>query len=89
MEDKNSKKSLTIQGVVVSDAMDKTVVIEIITRKVHPRFKKIMTRTSRVKVHDEKNECQVGDRVIAVETRPLSKQKHHKLVKVIEKAKLI
>ncbi|XDD41472.1 30S ribosomal protein S17 [Leptospira sp. WS60.C2] len=89
MEDKNSKKSLTIQGVVVSDAMDKTVVIEIITRKVHPRFKKIMTRTSRVKVHDEKNECQVGDRVIAVETRPLSKQKHHKLVKVIEKAKLV
>ncbi|ABZ94408.1 30S ribosomal protein S17 [Leptospira biflexa] len=89
MEDKNSKKSLTIQGVVVSDAMDKTVVIEIITRKVHPRFKKIMTRTSRVKIHDEKNECQVGDRVIAVETRPLSKQKHHKLVKVIEKAKLV
>ncbi|EOQ98030.1 30S ribosomal protein S17 [Leptospira wolbachii serovar Codice str. CDC] len=89
MEDKNSKKSLTIQGVVVSDAMEKTVVIEIITRKVHPRFKKIMTRTSRVKVHDEKNECQVGDRVIAVETRPLSKQKHHKLVKVIEKAKLV
>lgn len=89
MEDKNSKKSLTIQGIVVSDAMDKTVVIEIITRKVHPRFKKIMTRTSRVKIHDEKNECQVGDRVIAVETRPLSKQKHHKLVKVIEKAKLV
>ncbi|EKJ88679.1 small subunit ribosomal protein S17 [Leptospira meyeri] len=89
MEDKNSKKSLTIQGVVVSDAMEKTVVIEIITRKVHPRFKKIMTRTSRVKIHDEKNECQVGDRVIAVETRPLSKQKHHKLVKVIEKAKLV
>ncbi len=89
MEDKNSKKSLTIQGVVVSDAMDKTVVIEVITRKVHPRFKKIMTKTSRVKIHDEKNECQVGDRVIAVETRPLSKQKHHKLVKVVEKAKLV
>lgn len=89
MEDKNSKKSLTIQGVVVSDKMDKTVVIEVITRKVHPRFKKIMTRTSRVKVHDEKNQCQIGDRVIAVETRPLSKQKHHKLVKVIEKAKLV
>ncbi|MDZ4727027.1 MAG: 30S ribosomal protein S17 [Leptospira sp.] len=89
MEDKNAKKSLTIQGVVVSDAMDKTVVIEVITRKVHPRFKKIMTKTSRVKIHDEKNECQVGDRVIAVETRPLSKQKHHKLLKVVEKAKLV
>ncbi len=63
--------------------------IEVITRKLHPRFKKIMTRTSRVKVHDEKNQCQIGDRVIAVETRPLSKQKHHKLVKVIEKAKLV
>ncbi|TGN18352.1 30S ribosomal protein S17 [Leptospira idonii] len=89
MELKNLKKSLTIQGVVVSDAMDKTVVIEIVTRKVHPRFKKIMTKTSRVKIHDEKNECQVGDKVIAVETRPLSKQKHHKLVKVVEKAKLV
>ncbi|GBF48895.1 30S ribosomal protein S17 [Leptospira ryugenii] len=89
MEDKNAKKSLTIQGVVVSDSMDKTVVIEVITRKVHPRFKKIMTKTSRVKVHDEKNECQVGDRIVAVETRPLSKQKHHKLLKVLEKAKLV
>lgn len=89
MEDKNSKKSLTVQGVVVSDAMDKTVVIEVVTRKLHPRFKKIMTRTSRVKVHDEKNECQVGDRILAIETRPLSKQKHHKLLKVVEKAKLI
>ncbi|BDA79112.1 MULTISPECIES: 30S ribosomal protein S17 [Leptospira] len=89
MEAKNLKKSLTIQGVVVSDAMEKTVIIEVITRKTHPRFKKIMTRTSRVKIHDEKNECQVGDKVIAIETRPLSKQKHHKLLKVVEKAKLV
>jgi len=80
-------KSRTVQGVVVSDAMDKTIVIEVVTRTTHSKFKKTMTRTSRLKVHDEKEECNVGDTILAEETRPLSKQKHHKLVKVIEKGK--
>jgi len=82
------QKTRTLQGVVVSDAMDKTVVMEVITRSIHPKFKKTMTKTSRVKVHDEKEECHVGDTILAEETRPLSRHKHHKLLKVVEKAKL-
>ncbi len=89
MTEEKKKKEITVQGVVVSDKMTKTVVIEVVTRHTHPKFKKIMTRTSRVKVHDEKNECQVGDTILAVETRPLSKQKHHVLKKVVEKAKFV
>jgi len=89
MDEKHLKKSLIIQGKVVSDAMDKTVVMEIETRKVHPRFKKITKKTKRVKVHDEREECHVGDIILAVETRPLSKQKHHTLWKIVEKGKTV
>ncbi|MCG9876662.1 MAG: 30S ribosomal protein S17 [Leptospiraceae bacterium] len=89
MEHAEQRKSLTVTGKVVSNAMDKTVVIEAITKKMHPLFKKITTNTSRIKIHDEKNQCNVGDIILAVETRPLSSQKHHKLVKILEKAKLI
>jgi small subunit ribosomal protein S17 len=89
MEHAEQRKSLTVQGRVVSNSMDKTVVIEAVTKKMHPLFKKITKRTSRIKVHDEKNECNVGDTILAVETRPLSAQKRHKLVKIIEKAKLV
>lgn len=88
MEHAETKKSLTVQGKVVSNAMDKTVVIESTTKKMHPLFKKITTRTSRIKVHDEKNECNVGDTILAVETRPLSKDKCHKLVRILDRAKL-
>lgn len=89
MTEEKKTKEITVQGVVVSDKMEKTVVIEVVTRHTHPKFKKIMTRTSRIKVHDEKNECQVGDTIIATEMRPLSKQKHHTLKKIVEKAKFI
>lgn len=88
MEHAETKKSLTVFGKVVSNTMNKTVVIEAVTKKMHPKFKKITNYTSRIKVHDEKNECNVGDTILAVETRPLSKDKCHKLVKILEKAKL-
>ncbi|NCN09626.1 MAG: 30S ribosomal protein S17 [Leptospira sp.] len=87
MEHAEQRKSLTVTGKVVSNSMDKTVVIESITKKMHPLFKKITTNTSRIKIHDEKNQCNIGDVILAVETRPLSSQKHHKLVKILEKAK--
>ena len=71
-------------GMVVSDKMDKTVVVEIRTRVRHPLYGKIMNRTTKLKAHDEKNECGVGDRVLVMETRPLSREKRWR---VIEKAK--
>lgn len=87
MEHAETRKSLTVRGKVVSNSMSKTVVIESTTKVKHPRFKKITTLTSRIKIHDEKNECNIGDTILAVETRPLSKDKFHKLVKVLDKAK--
>ena len=74
-------------GVVVSDKMDKTIVVEIRTRVKHPLYGKIMNRTTKLKAHDENNECGVGDTVRVMETRPLSKEKHWRLVEIIEKAK--
>ena len=74
-------------GVVVSDKMDKTIVVEIRTRVRHPLYGKIMNRTNKIKVHDEENQCGVGDTVKIMETRPLSKDKHWRLVEIIEKAK--
>jgi len=74
-------------GVVVSDKMDKTCVIKIQTRVRHPLYGKIMNRTSKLKVHDEKNECGVGDTIRVMETRPLSHDKRWRLVEIIEKAK--
>ena len=74
-------------GVVVSDKMDKTIVVAIRTRVKHPLYGKIMNRTNKIKVHDEENQCGVGDTVKIMETRPLSKEKHWRLVEVIEKAK--
>ena len=77
----------TIIGVITSDRMDKTVVISV-TRKIkHLRYNKIINRSSKFKVHDENNECKVGDKVQVMETRPLSKGKRWRLVRVIEKAK--
>ena len=74
-------------GVVVSDKMDKTIVVAIRTRVKHPLYGKIMNRTSKIKAHDEENQCGVGDTVKIMETRPLSKEKHWRLVEIIEKAK--
>ncbi len=77
----------TRTGVVVSDKMDKTIVVEIRTRVKHPLYGKIMNRTNRLKAHDENNECGIGDTVRVMETRPLSKDKRWRLVEIIEKAK--
>ena len=77
----------TRTGVVVSDKMDKTIVVEIRTRVKHPLYGKIMNRTKRFKAHDENNECGIGDTVRVMETRPLSKDKRWRLVEIIEMAK--
>ena len=74
-------------GVVVSDKMDKTIVVAIRTRVKHPLYGKIMNRTNKIKAHDEQNQCGIGDTVKIMETRPLSKDKRWRLVEIIEKAK--
>ena len=74
-------------GTVVSDKMDKTIVVEIKERVRHPLYGKIMNQTSKLKAHDENNECGIGDTVRIMETRPLSKDKCWRLVEIIEKAK--
>ncbi len=74
-------------GVVVSDKMDKTIVVAIRTRVKHPLYGKIMNRTEKFKAHDEHNECGIGDTVRIMETRPLSKDKRWRLVEIVEKAK--
>ncbi|NLJ41014.1 MAG: 30S ribosomal protein S17 [Clostridiales bacterium] len=73
-------------GIVVSDKMDKTIVVSVESRTKHKLYGKIIKRTTRLKAHDENNECRVGDRVRVMETRPLSKDKCWRLVEVIEKA---
>ena len=77
----------TRTGTVVSDKMDKTIVVAIQDNVRHPLYKKIVKRTVRLKAHDEHNECRMGDRVTVMETRPLSKDKHWRLMAVVEKAK--
>lgn len=74
-------------GKVVSDSMDKTIVVAIVEHVKHPLYKKVVKRTYRLKAHDEKNECVVGDTVRVMETRPISKDKHWRLVEIVEKAK--
>ncbi|HHY98469.1 MAG TPA: 30S ribosomal protein S17 [Firmicutes bacterium] len=74
-------------GVVVSNAMDKTVVVAVERRVRHRRYGKILTRTTKVKAHDEGNECNIGDKVRVMETRPLSKEKRWRVVEILEKAK--
>jgi small subunit ribosomal protein S17 len=74
-------------GVVVSDKMDKTCVIKIQDRVRHPLYGKIVNHTSKLKVHDENNECGIGDTIRVMETRPLSRDKRWRLVEIIEKAK--
>ncbi|MBR5288666.1 MAG: 30S ribosomal protein S17 [Clostridia bacterium] len=74
-------------GVVVSDKMDKTITIAVKYRVRHPLYGKIMNRTTKIKAHDEMNECAIGDTVRVMETRPLSRDKRWRLVEIIEKAK--
>ena len=83
--ERNRRKSKI--GVVVSDKMDKTVVVAIEDFVRHPLYGKAVKRTKRLKVHDENNECNVGDKIRIMETRPLSKDKRWRLVGVVEKAK--
>ena len=84
-ENRGNRKTRT--GVVVSDKMDKTIVVEVRTRVRHPLYGKIMNQTPKFKAHDENNECGIGDTVRVMETRPLSKDKHWRLVEIVEKAK--
>lgn len=77
----------TKTGKVVSDKMDKTIVVAVETKVKHPLYGKIMNRTTKFKVHDENNEAKLNDKVLIMETRPLSKEKRWRLVKIVEKAK--
>ncbi|HOB36584.1 MAG TPA: 30S ribosomal protein S17 [Candidatus Avimonas sp.] len=85
MSNRNLRK--TQVGTVVSDKMDKTVVVAIVDNVRHPLYKKIIKRTVKLKAHDENNECRVGDRVELMETRPLSREKRWRVTRIIEKAK--
>ena len=83
--ERNLRKTRT--GKVISDKMDKTIVVAVVNRVRHPLYGKIVTRTYKLKAHDENNECNIGDKVRVMETRPLSKDKRWRLVGIIEKAK--
>ena len=85
MEERNLRK--TNVGKVISNKMDKTIVVAIQDNVKHPLYKKIIKRTVHLKAHDEKNECNIGDRVLVMEARPLSKDKRWRLVEILEKAK--
>jgi small subunit ribosomal protein S17 len=85
--EKNKRNRKTLVGTVVSDKMEKTIVIRIDRRKLHPLYKKYITRTKKIKAHDEGNLCQIGDIVKVIESRPLSKDKRWNLLEVLEKAK--
>ena len=83
--ERNLRKTRT--GKVVSNKMDKTIVVAVVDNVKHPLYGKIVKRTYKLKAHDEQNECNIGDRVKVMETRPLSKDKRWRLVEIIERAK--
>ena len=85
MEERNLRKTRT--GIVVSDKMDKTIVVAIKDNVKHPLYNKIVKKTYKLKAHAENNECHVGDTVKVMETRPLSKDKRWRLVEIMERAK--
>ena len=87
MEEKRTSSRKVRVGKVVSDKMDKTVVVAISDRVAHPLYKKIVGRTYKLKAHDENNTCGVGDTVKVMQTRPLSKDKRWRVVEIVEKAK--
>ena len=84
-EDRGSRK--TREGIVVSDKMDKTITVEVQERVAHGLYSKVMSRSNKLKAHDETNSAGIGDRVLIMETRPLSASKRWRLVSIIEKAK--
>ena len=84
---KEKRGKMVLQGVVASDKMDKTIVVEIMMRKLHPLYKKYVTRSKKVKAHDEKNDAHIGDTVRVEECRPLSRDKRWRLIEVVERAK--
>lgn len=77
------------EGLVVSDKMDKTVVVAVETRKVHPLYKKAIRVTKKYKAHDENNDCKIGDKVKIVETRPLSREKRWRVTEIISKREMV
>jgi small subunit ribosomal protein S17 len=87
MTDERTTSRKTRVGKVVSDKMDKTIVVAVEDSVAHPLYKKIIKRTYKLKAHDEQNECRIGDKVKVMETRPLSKDKRWRLAEIIEKAK--
>ena len=86
MSERTTMRKTTV-GKVVSNKMDKTIVVSILDSVKHPLYKKVIKRTVKFKAHDELNECNIGDKVEIMETRPLSKDKRWRLVRIIEKAK--
>ena len=87
MENEKKVSQKSIVGIVVSDKMEKTVVVAVTIKKKHPIYGKYITSTKKYKAHDEKNECNVGDTVRIVETRPLSKDKYFRVQEIVERAK--
>lgn len=87
MENEKKVSQKSIVGTVVSDKMDKTVVVLVSMKKKHPIYGKYITYTKKYKAHDKKNDCKVGDTVRIVETRPLSKDKYFRVLEIIERAK--
>ena len=84
MEQQTARKVIT--GTVVSNKMEKTVVVAVERMVIHPRYKRIIRRTRKFKAHDAENTCHIGDKVKLVETRPLSKEKHWRVVEVLERS---
>lgn len=85
MSERNLRR--TRIGRVSSDKMDKTIVVEVVNSVKHPLYGKVIKRTYKLKAHDENNECQIGDRVKVMETKPISKDKRWRLIQIVEKAK--
>ncbi len=87
MAEETKRVQKVLQGRVVSDKMKKTIVVEIQQRKLHRLYKKYLTRTKRIKAHDENNDCKVGDVVRVVDARPLSREKRWRLLEIVERAR--
>ena len=87
MSEKSKGNQRTREGIVVSDKMDKTVVVEVERLAPHPLYRRVLRRTTKHKAHDDKNECRVGDRVTIMECRPLSKEKSWRVVHIISRAR--
>jgi len=87
MSQENRGERKVREGLVVSDKMDKTIVVAVEDRFKHPLYGKVVRRTSKLKAHDEKNDCGIGDRVLLMETRPLSATKRWRVVEILERAK--